>query len=153
MLPFERYTGGGRRLIKQCEPRGDGTCRHDYCLPVLRQCRGCCAYCGRRLDAPYESWLALSVDHVVPIRTVRELGYPLEWIDNIANKVACCRACNEFLNGYRVTEPVPKDLHAFFDLRDRAFREKRQHALERHEREREWHADWRKREAEREPRP
>lgn len=132
---------------------GDGTARHGYGPPVFEQCGTSCTYCGRELGARYESWLDVSVDHVVPASTVRALDYPGEWVSDIANLVTCCRACNEFLNGYRVTEPVPKDLHAFFDLRDRVFRQKREHALRRHQQEREWHADWRKREAERDPRP
>ena len=35
--------------------------------------------------------------------------------------MVCCRACNEFLNGYRVTDPPPATVDEFFKLRDRHF--------------------------------
>lgn len=60
-------------------------------------------------------------------------------IDDIPNLVTCCRACNEFLNGYRVDEQPPDTLDEFFDLRDRHFAAKREWVLRRHETERAWY--------------
>lgn len=55
--------------------------------------------------------------------------------------MTCCRACNEFLNGYRVTAGAPPaTLAEFLALRDRVFMEKLQHAQKRHSVERERYA-------------
>ena len=81
--------------------------------------------------------------HVIPASAVCDLGYPKEWIEDLVNLVTACRACNEFLNAYRVSDPVPADLEGFFDLRDRHFRAKRDWVLERHKRERERYDAWR----------
>lgn len=85
----------------------------------------------------YEDWLQLSVGHVVP-RGSRTQGYLDDWLEDIANLVTCCRACNEFSNGYRVREPDPTSLSAIFDARDRIFVEKQALVLSRHAQEREW---------------
>jgi hypothetical protein len=86
--------------------------------------------------------LSLSIDHVVPQGTVKTLGFPIEWVEDITNKVVCCRACNEFLNGYRVQQVVPADLTAFYDLRDAAFLEKLQRVRLRHDAERKYYEAW-----------
>lgn len=59
------------------------------------------------LSEPYEAWLDVSIDHVIPRGTVKRLGYPQDWVEDIANLVTSCRACNEFLNGYRVVVGDP----------------------------------------------
>ena len=141
--PFPRYRNGGRDLLG-IPAWGDGTSRHGYGVPVFAECGTSCAYCGRDLGSEYADWLDLSVDHVIPTNTIKTLGYPREWVADLINLVAACRACNEFLNGYRVTESPPFDLAGFCDLRDRHFLEKRKWVLARHERERAQYEVWRK---------
>ena len=114
-LPFRGYEDGGRRLLGR-PSAGDGSSRRGYGVPVFEQCGALCVYCG--LGGSYEGWLNLSVDHVVPRGDGKKLGYPVEWIEAITNLVTCCRACNEFLNGYRVKEQPPETLDGFYDLRD-----------------------------------
>ena len=71
------------------------------------------------MGAPYENWLNLCVDHVVPGHLVKA-GWPREWVLDRINLVTCCRACNEFLNGYRLADlAVPMtfaDLHRRRDM-------------------------------------
>lgn len=137
LLPFDAYEGGGRQLMGV--PRfGAGSSRRDYGVPVFEQCGWTCVYCGVDLGGTYETWLGLSVDHVVPQSLVKA-GFPSDWIEDLANKVTCCRHCNEFLNQYRILEPPPDTLDDFFELRDRVFREKRAKAVERHGTERTWY--------------
>jgi len=90
----------------------------------------------------YESWLDLSIDHVIPGETVKRLGWPREWVEDIANLVTCCRACNEFLNGYRVADPPPATTDEFFALRAQHFVAKRERVIERHVREHDWYEAW-----------
>ena len=135
-LPFHGYEGGGRRLLGR-PAGGNASSRRGYGVPVFKQCGTKCVYCGH--GGTYEAWLNLSVDHVVPRGDGKKLDYPVEWIEDITNLVTCCRACNEFLNGYRVTEPPPATLDEFFDLRDRHFALKREWVIARHERERGWY--------------
>jgi len=49
-----------------------------------------------------------------------------------SDHVPSCRACNEFLNGDRVTVRVPDDIVGFIELRDAVLAAKRTHAVERH---------------------
>jgi hypothetical protein len=93
-------------------------------------------YCHRELESSYEAWLDLSVDHVVPRYLVRVAGFPSEWIEDLLNLVTCCRGCNEFLNGYRVSVEVPPNLAAFLVLRDTVLADKRSRAAKRHDAER-----------------
>lgn len=139
--PFVRYAGAGRVLLGR-PGGGDGSCRRGYGLPVLKQCGHLCAYCGRDLGSVYESWLDISVDHVVPVEAISRLAYPSEWVMDLANLVTACRACNEFLNGYRLAERPPGSLAGFFEIRDRCFLEKRERAVARHARERSWYRHW-----------
>jgi 5-methylcytosine-specific restriction endonuclease McrA len=140
-IPFERYRGSGRTLLGR-PPVGDGTCRHGYGPPVFAECGTACVYCDRGMGESYESWLHLSVDHVIPSGTVKQLGWPREWVEDIANLVTCCRACNELLNGYRVADTPPATVNEFFALRDRHFIAKRARAGERHVRERDAYERW-----------
>jgi len=134
-LPFGRYRGGGRALITDLRiPKGSA--RHDYGPPIFAMCGYQCAYCGYDMAEPYRAWLNLSVDHVVPDYLV-EQGHRADWVRNAANLVTCCRACNEFLNGYRVLDTPPSTEEGFFALRDRCFHDKRARALARHRAEEE----------------
>jgi hypothetical protein len=137
--PFARYASGGSELLG-IPAWGDGTARHGYGRPVFAECGYQCVYCGFDMGAPYESWLNLSVDHVVPGHLVKA-GWPREWVFDRINLVTCCRACNEFLNGYRVTDvAIPPTFADFIAIRDRVFDEKRDLALARHLVERERYA-------------
>ena len=137
-LPFERYEGAGRCLLGR-PAWGNGSSRRGYGLPIFEQCGAACAYCGYDMSATYEAWLNLSVDHVIPAGDARRLGYPVEWFEDVANLVTSCRACNEFLNGYRVTDVPPATVEEFFDLRDIHFARKRAWVLARHREERGWY--------------
>jgi hypothetical protein len=137
-LPFALYSHGGRKLLG-APPWGDGTARFGYGLPVFRACGFECVYCGRVLRA-YEEFLNISIDHVIPTNTVQN-GFPKEWVADLINLVTACRACNEFLNGYRVQDAPPVTLDEFCNLRDRHFLIKRDWVRLRHERERARHTD------------
>ena len=137
-LPFSRYEGGG--LVPLPIPgSADGTARHGYGLEVFKACGYACAYCGRNLARPYEAWLDLSVDHVVP-GYLSTSGYPAKWIKGLSNLVTCCRACNEFTNGYRAPDHPPTTFGEFATLRDQCFRDKRDLANRRHAAERQIYA-------------
>ena len=136
-LPFSAYPDGGRRLLG-IPKRGDETVRHGYGPPVFRHLGFRCVYCNYDMGATYESWLQASVDHVVPQHAV-QVGYHPTWIEDLANLVPCCRACNEFTNAYAIAEPPPTTEQEFLGVRDRAFAQKRALALASHERERNWH--------------
>jgi ADP-ribosylglycohydrolase len=136
-LPFARYTSGGRALLGR--PRqGDVTARHGYGPPVFEECGYTCVYCGLDMEHTYEWWLQISVDHVVPRNAVSR-GYPAEWIEDIANLVTCCRACNEFGNQFTVTDLPSANAEAFFDLRDQVFAIRKANILARHATERAWY--------------
>ena len=137
--PFHRYANGGSELLG-IPPLGDGTARHGYGRPVFAECGYQCVYCRLEMGAPYEAWLNLSVDHVVPGHLMKA-GWPREWVLDRINLVTCCRSCNEFLNGYRLTNiPVPATFGDFIAIRDRVFDEKMDRALKRHSLERERYA-------------
>lgn len=138
-LPFDRYRDGGRKPLGR--PRqGDLTARHGYGPPVFRECGFACVYCGLAMSEPYENWLQLSVDHVVP-SGMRSHGYPTEWLEDITNLVTCCRPCNEFLNAFAVAETVPTEWVGFYDVRDRAFAKKKALLRAKQERERAWYEE------------
>lgn len=131
--PFARYTHAGLRPLGI--PAGD-TARHGYGPRVFALCGYQCAYCGYEMSKPYENWLNLSVDHVVPAYLAK-VGWPREWVLDKINLVTACRACNEFLNGYRVTDTgQPATLPEFTEVGDRVFDEKLDAARKRHELER-----------------
>lgn len=127
----------------------NGSCRHGYGPPVFARCGTCCAYCRRELGAPYEAWLDISVDHVIPEHLLRQLGWQgrhdlARWVSDAANLVTCCRACNEGTNHFwRKSAPrAPATLEEFFNLRDRAHREKREDAQRYDESERTQYGRW-----------
>ena len=132
--PFERYKDKG--TVPLGPPKvGDGTSRHGYGREVFDQCGWRCSYCDRNLLESYESWLDVSVDHVIPQSTAWH-GPGKRWIRDIFNLVTCCRACNEFLNQYTVPDREPATEGEFAVLRDKVFENKRQHALKRRDEER-----------------
>lgn len=138
-IPFDRYEHGGRQLLGR--PRqGDLTARHGYGPPVFEQCGFACAYCGLDMSAPYENWLQLSVDHVVP-SGARSAGYPPAWLEDTSNLVTCCRPCNEFSNAFVVADPPPAEVEGFFEIRDQAFIAKRALLGRKHQKERIWYQE------------
>lgn len=134
--PLEYYTKRREDDLSPCPP-SNGSSRTGYGRDAVAYWKAStCAYCGCELIDDYESWLHLSVDHVVPACVLKTWGTQYaNWIGCRGNVVPCCRACNEFLNGYRVTGKAPKDEEAFIALRNRVLREKRDRALRRHEQE------------------
>jgi len=90
----------------------------------------------------YEAWLDLSVDHVVPRNVVKRLGYPIEWVEDLVNLRTCCRACNEFLNQFKVADAVPTDLGSFVALVAATLEAKREWVMRRHVSERAWYDEW-----------
>lgn len=134
--PFARYARSGAEL-RGIPAWGDGTARHGYGRPVFAECGYQCVYCGFDMGAPYENWLNLSVDHVVPGHLVKA-GWPREGVLDRINLVTCCRACNEFLNGYRLADlTVPMTFADCIAVRDIAYDQKKELALARHAVERE----------------
>lgn len=120
-LPFYSYPGGGRILMEKL--RG-GDCRHGYGYDLMRitdQTK--CAYCGLDFTKNCENWLQLMLDHVVPRKTGRERGIRLDWLDNGANKVPACPACNGYLNRFQLDggSYSIRSLDEFFNLRDKVF--------------------------------
>jgi len=100
----------------------DGTARGGYGRDIFMRDEYTCAYCGLLMLKEFEYYLQLSVDHVVPRSTK---GCDPTLIEDAANLVTCCRACNEFGNRYRADIPTDVTEDAFWDLRDRVFPERR----------------------------
>ena len=111
---------------------GDGTARGGYGRAIFAMDGYTCVYCGLLMLKDFDSYLQLSVDHIVP-RSMK--GYDATLIEDRANKVTCCRACNEFGNRYRPNLPAPTNEEEFWDVRDHVFRERRALILKRRERE------------------
>ena len=112
--------------------QGDGTARGGYGRDIFEMDGYTCAYCGLLMLKDFGYYLQLSVDHVVPKATK---GYDPTLIEDKANLVTCCRACNEFGNRYRPDLPVPTTEDTFWEVRDRVFRERRALINKRRERE------------------
>ncbi|MGA2263276.1 MAG: hypothetical protein ABSH28_17810 [Acidobacteriota bacterium] len=143
-LPFLAYPGRGRRLLGQ---QAGANCRHDYGLTFAR-ITGItnCSYCGVDLRSDYRAWLAVALDHAVPASVCRDLGIPVNWANDYANRVLACSACNSFDNRYRLTFVVgaPATLDEFFDLRDKVFQDRVGRIRACHDRERRFYEDnWR----------
>lgn len=132
-LPFAAYPKGGRKLLGK--PKGD-LARKGYGRDVLAWCGFACAYCGLDMSV-FEGWLQLSVDHVIPQQSVAA-GFPVEWVLDTTNIVACCRSCNDLFNRDPHVGTVPSSLESFFDLRDRLYLARRQRIIERRAEERAW---------------
>lgn len=139
--PLARLPGGGRSPLGFNDTT-KGSFRTHYGPPVMRLWGAACCYCERDLAADYEAWLNASVEHVIPRHLSAKAGWPIEWTEDLANQATCCRACNEFLNGFKVSEAKPASFEAFADVRDRVFRAKRAQVLRRHEQERMLYDSW-----------
>lgn len=133
------------KIVKP-EPADNGNCRHGYGKPIVAHWGASCAYCGKDMASSYDAWLSLSVDHVVPVCALKDCGPNRDrWIESLANRVPCCRACNEFLNGYRVDADRAAEVvddSSFLTLRSAVLSEKRERALARHQTERAAYERW-----------
>ncbi len=141
--PFRRLPGDGRKPLGYNDTTR-GSFRTHYGPPVMKLWGAQCCYCERDLGGSYEVWLHASVEHVIPRQLSSKAGWPLEWTEDLANQVACCRACNEFLNGFKVIEPKPVNFEAFASVRDRVFLAKKAQVIRRHDQERALYTAWSK---------
>ncbi len=134
-LPFENYPCQGRKLLGRVT---GANCRHEYGLRFMQLTgQTKCAYCGLDLVNPYENWLTIALDHVVPHSACVEWGLPIEWREDYSNRVLCCATCNGFGNRYTPQGiQRPATLDEFFDVRDTIFVERKRGILARHEEER-----------------
>jgi 5-methylcytosine-specific restriction endonuclease McrA len=139
MKPFETYPLGGNSKLGGCK---DTNCRHGYGLKLQRLTgQTVCAYCGQNLVDTYEHWLLMSVDHVIPVKEGKNLGITKEWVDDFANWVLCCSACNGFGNRWKLPEGTtrPVDFAAFAKLRDAVFEQRKKVILECHLKEQDYY--------------
>jgi len=136
MQPFDSYPHQGRALLGVV--RGSN-CRHGYGLQFM-QITGQtnCAYCDRNLVDRYENWLDMALDHVVPTSVCGGLGVIADWVDDCANRVLACAACNSFKNRFKPSYEIacPLSLEGFFNLRDSVFAERKSLIRQRHDDER-----------------
>lgn len=138
MMPFDKYPNNGRLPLGN-PPNVNGGARRDYGPTTFRMCGFVCVYCGQDLQSRYESWLSISVDHVVPKRPMwSQQGQG--WIEDTFNRVTCCRACNEFLQ-QDDDWLEPETVDAFVSLRDKIFVDKRAKAIDRHAEEWKWYIE------------
>ena len=138
MQPFDSYPHQGRALLGKAV---GSNCRHGYGLKFMQITRQTkCAYCGHDFIVSYQNWLHMALDHVVPKSVCVGFGFSAEWIEDCANKVLACAACNGFYNRYRPSSDVvcPLSLSEFFDLRDRIFSERKAPILRKHEEEKQF---------------
>jgi len=143
-MPFVNYPGGGRELLGVRIKETTRARREKRVQRIFEICKGRCAYCGVDLGNSYESWLYLSVDHVIPKEAAKIWGEEKygAWIYDMSNCVLCCRACNDFSNHYKSycdINPPPKDESEFFDMRNEIFYAKREHVTKKHREERAWY--------------
>ena len=159
---FDRYPGGGRELVEEAIAndlaesqnykarwRKGGNSRHTYARYLQEKTgQASCAYCRVKLTDTCDHWLMTGIDHVVPCNSIKHEKIEEAWIDDLANAVLCCSACNGFLNQVtlrRIEVPIdklhPKTAGEFLDLRNRVFLLKRKKALERHKGERKFFDD------------
>ena len=134
--PFDTYPDRGQRLLGM---RTLGNCRRGYGLQfAIRAGHTRCGYCDQDLVGSYEVWLSIALDHVVPVSLARKLQIPQEWVQDYANGVLACAACNGFDNRYTPSSNVesPASLGEFFALRDRVFTERKNRIRSCHELER-----------------
>ena len=136
MEPFDNYPGGGRQLLGKMT---GANCRHEYGLRLQKlTSQTSCAYCSVSLIDDYYRWLLMSVDHVIPMSAGQAAGIPQDWLEDYANTVLCCSACNGFGNRFKLTDntPIPSTDDEFFDLRERIFVKRRTLILASHDSER-----------------
>ena len=136
MMPFDLYPQRGNEPLG-IPDIGDNTSRKSYGPPTFNICGYYCAYCGADLHKDYQSWLSITVDHVVPKSTPWADQHD-DWIEDLFNRVTCCGACNGFLNRFDCQDQPPNTTAQFIEIRDRIFRVKCERVRERHHEERMW---------------
>lgn len=143
MRPFDAYPDKGRKMLGMAK---GSTTRHDH-FTKLRELTGqtscACAYCGMSLIDSYEHWFMITLDHVVPRKAGAAIGISSEWLNDYANIVLCCSACNDFANRYTLPENTkcPETCDEFFILRDKIFAERKQRICEKRRDERKFFDD------------
>jgi len=135
---FDTYPNQGRIQGRRRAAPGQTNSRKEYGHGFRCECGGnTCGYCGRDMGSRYEDWLASEVDHVVPMNGNKDwTDKRVDWTDDWANLITCCRDCNGFTNGVRVEESEPATEDEFLRLRDRYYQIKKDMALEKHRDER-----------------
>ena len=118
-------------------PKNLSNARRGYGRNLLID-EGTCAYCGTDLTNCYESWLRMTVDHVVPLGVCEDENIPKEFTWDRANLILACAACNGFANRYRpdfeISRPITPE--SFFDFRDKIFAKRKERIAEKHKDER-----------------
>ena len=135
-LPFASYPSQGRVLLGRVH---GANCRHEYGLQHQRLTgQTACGYCGLDFTSRYENWLMMALDHVIPASVCHGASIPIEWIDDHANRLLCCAACNGFKNRWKPAEPLicPTSIEAFFDTRDAIYVLRKDPILQSHKNER-----------------
>ena len=125
MEPFDSYPKNGREHLGQVK---GANCRHEYGLKFMQKTKQTkCAYCGVDFSTSFETWLTMSLDHVVPVSVCTKLGISLDKREDVTNMVLSCGACNAFCNRYKPKEGIrePEGWEEFYDLRDRIFTERK----------------------------
>ena len=138
-LPFASYPLDGKALIGKV---GGDNCRHGYGLDFMKKTGQIfCSYCNLDLVSTYQNWLSMSLDHVVPVSVGKALQISTDWIEDSANKVLSCTACNGFNNRYQFKgdHSSIQSLDEFFEFRDKIFAERKALILDRHACERKFH--------------
>lgn len=132
MLPFDNYPGSGREQMGL--KKDNGGARRGYGHDLMRRTSQTqCAYCGVDFCESFEKWLLLAVDHVVPKSVCVLLGVRDDWMDDLANQVLACSACNGFGNRYTAPDyaKCPTSFEEFCNLRDRIFIDRKRGILKR----------------------
>ena len=138
MEPFDSYPKKGRELTEKIT---GGACRRGYGRKFIKNTKQKkCAYCGENLVAEYKKWLNMAIDHVIPVNLCNKWRLQEEWIEDYANKVLACNACNSFCNRYEPPKAIsrPKTLKAFFVIRNKIYQERKKKILDKHIEEREF---------------
>lgn len=136
MYPFDSYPNGGRQRLGL--PKG-GNCRHGYGRDFMRETgQTHCVYCGIDLTDPYENWLTMVLDHVVPASVCKAYGIPPELIWDFSNTVLACAACNGFCNRFRHSDDAAEVIteENFYDHRDVIFTKRKDLIADRRREER-----------------
>ncbi len=122
-LPFDCYPTTENGLF---QPIWTGSnCRHEYGLKYMRLTHlHCCAYCGLDFLERFEDWLAMALDHVIPVSVCKKMGiYNKPWCYSLANAALACGACNGFCNRYSTSSDVhiPETDQEFLEVRNIIF--------------------------------
>ena len=103
---------------------------------ILLRDAGRCVYCGRSLLQDQESYLSLTIDHLIPKKEndASHVQTTVHYIHNLENKVLSCRNCNA-LKGDYIPEGAdlsefPEHREAYLNAIRKKIAAKRAHALQ-----------------------